>query len=384
MSASPQISVLVSTFQRPHHLKRSLVSLAHQQQVDGQFEVIVTDDGSTDETPQVVEEFSRSANFPICFTTHPHEDFQLARCRNSGVRISAAPYLLFTDGDCIFPPDHLYRHLQARRSGVVRAGDCYRLDSETSDRIDEQSIASGAFVGWVPRAEEQRLRKSHRKALFYQLLRHPRKPKLIGNNIAIQRDLLERINGFDEQFQGWGCEDDDLCMRLRKVGARIASILGETRAYHLWHPPDATMPLRWRDGANVDYLHRRVRMTRCLAGLEPRRVEDLAIRILGARRNEPTVRELAAGFSLADTDATQAELELLVLPDNENFSPHCDCRVAVVPADTELPEAVAQAADVVLRVPRDQPLGGFLADALGKELATPPTRDALPREPQAA
>ena len=152
------------------------------------------------------------------FTTHPHSAFQLARCRNEGVAASTAPYLLFLDGDCILPPDHVAIHLERRRAGVVMSGDFMRLDEAASARVDEKVIRSGEFVHWASQDEMRRLRAKIRKGRFYQWIRHPTKPKLFGNNVGVWRSDYERINGYDENFQGWGCEDDDLRLRLRRAG----------------------------------------------------------------------------------------------------------------------------------------------------------------------
>src|SRR5262245_8714249 len=107
MPAKPEIALLISSYQRPGHLRRALLSIALQKDFTSAMEVVVTDDGSTDETLDVVREFAQSVNFPVHFTTHPHAAFQLARCRNEGVAASTAPYVLFLDGDCILPPDHV-------------------------------------------------------------------------------------------------------------------------------------------------------------------------------------------------------------------------------------------------------------------------------------
>ncbi|MBI3838458.1 MAG: glycosyltransferase, partial [Planctomycetia bacterium] len=56
----PEIALLLSTYQRPAHLRRALESIALQSGVAGRFELIVTDDGSTDNTPQIVAEFASS------------------------------------------------------------------------------------------------------------------------------------------------------------------------------------------------------------------------------------------------------------------------------------------------------------------------------------
>ena len=109
-----EVSLLMSTYQRPTHLRRALESIAAQRGVGGRFEVVVTDDGSTDETPEIVAEFARRADFRVAFTTHPHTTFRLARSRNEGVAASRAPYILFLDGDCIWPTDHVQVHLERR------------------------------------------------------------------------------------------------------------------------------------------------------------------------------------------------------------------------------------------------------------------------------
>jgi GT2 family glycosyltransferase len=262
-----ELSVILTTYQRPAHLERSLISLAHQRGIDGKFEVIVSDDGSADHTQNLVRTFARTAPFPLHWVSHPHSGFRVSLCRNEGVRSSRSPYFLFTDSDCIFPADHLYKHVLARRPGIVRAGDCIRLDEETTNRIDEQAIASGVFTAWAPREEQNRLFKLRFKGQYYRWMRHPKKPKLTGYNIGISRDDFEAVNGFDENFIGWGCEDDDLSFRLRKSGRRIASALAYTHGFHLWHPAEPSRPGKWTDGPNVGRLNDIDRPARCASGL---------------------------------------------------------------------------------------------------------------------
>lgn len=267
MPSRLELAVILTTYHRPQHLERSLASLALQRGVTGKFEVIVADDGSQDRTQAVFEQFAPIANFPIKFITHPHRGFRVSYCRNEGVRASTAPYLLFSDGDCLFPADHLLKHLHARRRRVVRAGNCYRLNEKVTNRVDMAAIAAGEYLSWVSASERLRLFQKWVKEQYYQIIRHPTKPKLTGCNIGISREDLETVNGFDEAFVGWGCEDDDLAFRVRKAGMRIITALGYTHTYHMWHPTDPTQPGRWTDGPNVARLQHIDRPIRCEAGL---------------------------------------------------------------------------------------------------------------------
>jgi glycosyltransferase involved in cell wall biosynthesis len=261
-------SIVICTYQRPEHLRRGLLSLTVQRDLPEGFEVVVTDDGSQDETADVVAEFARTVDFPVAWTTHEHAGYQVSRTRNAGVRLARGSYLLLLDGDCIVPPDHLAQHLRFRRAGCVASGECCRFDEATSRRVTDAVVLSGEYQQWAPSAERRRLRKRHRQVWFYNLIGHPRKPSLVGNNVGVWHADLLRVNGYDENFRGWGCEDDDLGLRLRWAGLRLRSILGRTCVYHLWHPTDPTAPQRWREGANVEYFLSRARVARCDNGLD--------------------------------------------------------------------------------------------------------------------
>jgi glycosyltransferase involved in cell wall biosynthesis len=263
-----EVAIVVITYQRPRHLRLVLESIAAQQGVANRLELCVTDDGSTDDTPQVVEEFRRQAAFPVRFVSHRHETFQAARCRNDGAKATTAPYLLFVDGDCMLPADHVAIHLRNRKRRVALIGDAARVDQAASEALTPEEIHNGGLHRLLCDEECRRLNKSYRKYRFYNFLRHPTKPyKLRSGNFSIWRDDFESVNGFDENFEGWGGEDDDLGRRLRRAGVRLRSIVNQTHAYHLWHPRESTAPEKVKLAANTQYLWRRDAPTRCVNGL---------------------------------------------------------------------------------------------------------------------
>lgn len=262
-----ELSVILTTYERPHHLERSLASLSVQRNMAGRFEVVVVDDGSTDCTHEVVRRFARSVDFPVKMTTHEHQGFRVSLCRNDGVRASVGSYVLISDSDCLFPPHHLEQHLRARKPRVVRAGNCFRLDRAATERLTVADVIAGKYSREIPYAERWRLWRGWIGDVRYQLRRHPLKPKLMGFNIAIARSDLEAVNGFDEEYVGWGCEDDDFAARLRMAGRRVRTAVGYTQAYHMWHPVDPSRPAVWSQGANVGRLLNAKREIKCRKGL---------------------------------------------------------------------------------------------------------------------
>jgi GT2 family glycosyltransferase len=357
----PEIAVLVSSYQRPGNLRRVLASLAAQRGVGGAFEVVVTDDGSRDQTPQIVQQFADSVSFPVRFVTHEHDGFQLARCRNEGVLASTAPYLLFLDGDCAVPPDHLRVHLDRRRERFAMAGYYYWLSREVSERIGLDEIASGQFLEAVTWRERLAMCQMHMRATVYTWLHSPTRPKLLGGNLALARADYERINGYDENFRGWGCEDDDVRLRLRAAGVRVGSIAWWTQVYHLWHPKTPSAPDTWRAGANVEYLRRPLRLTRCLAGLVRRELADLAIEIVGQPPARETIERLLPPWCRAaihrrrdghqrGAEAEPAEIQFAFPGGGGKFSARSDCRVLIIPRGESLDAAareLTRRADVV-------------------------------------
>ncbi|MDX1948675.1 MAG: glycosyltransferase [Pirellulaceae bacterium] len=347
--AHPELAIILTSYQLPGHLRRALESIACQR-TRHSFEVIVADDGSRDETPTMVAEFAAIAPFSVRFVTHEHDGFHPARCRNEGVRASTAQVLLFCDGDCLLPPDHVETHLKLARPGFVNCGSCVRLSEQLSQEITLEKIQGGEFVGLAPSKELAKLRRIHQRFWWYRLIGHRTKPALKSTDFSLHRSDFERVNGFDEKFRGWGCEDDDLGLRLRAAGMKLVSVLDRTHLVHLWHPPAISKPATWRNGANVAYFQRPIQLTRCEQGLTTRAPRDLTVRLAGEPQDPSAARKWIhqQGWHIECDAHARADLELLVSPGSGGFRGQGDCRVLVaLDAARPLP-AAARKAQVVL------------------------------------
>jgi hypothetical protein len=254
---------------------------------------------------------------------------------------------LFSDADCLLPPDHLAGHLAARKPGIARAGDCFRIEQAASERIDELAVQSGLYLDEIAPAVRRWRRALHRKQVFYQLLRNPLRPKLIGWNMAMWRGDVERVNGFDQKFRAWSCEDDDLAQRLRASGIRIRTALGYTNGYHLWHPPHSTTPQLWRNGPNVPYLTRSVRLTRCLDGLRRYTLADVSARCIAGPQHARLATHV--GGLLRGT-RQPLELELLFWPAPTGFTGRAEHELLLAGDLQSVPDAVKRRAQAAIEL----------------------------------
>jgi glycosyltransferase involved in cell wall biosynthesis len=351
MSNVPEIALCIVTYERPRSLALVLESIAVQRGVrPEQMEVVVSDDGSKDETQQVVEDFGRRAPFSVRFITHPHLTFQAARCRNAGAAATKAPYLLFLDGDCILPPQHVATHLEHRRRDIVFSGDCGRVEQAISQNVTVDAIRRGDFSTLLPAKERRRLRKLDVKSRMYNFIRHPTKPRsLRSGDFSIWREDFDRVNGFDENFCGWGGEDDDLGWRLRRAGMRLYSLMRWTYSYHLWHPIGVTVPMKPKLAPNARYQWRKGKLICCRNGLVKRSWKDLAVRIVGRAARPEEVKRMIAGRISPRVDRGRPEVEMLFLPGEGEFSGTADCNVLVALENSADVQRLAAQAHLVVR-----------------------------------
>ncbi len=346
------VSILITTFRRPGHLSLVLESIALQRLRGTTIEIVVSDDGSGDETPHVVRAFATSSGIAVRYVTQPHDGFRLARARNAAARLARGDYLLFLDGDCMIPRHHVAAHMARRRRGTALLGYCARLTQEASRTLLPENLAIIDFGRLVTDRERRLLARRHRKAWWHAALRHPTKPRLAGGDFGVWRDDLMAVNGFDERFVGWGQEDDDLGLRLRGLGVRLESILDRTRSLHVWHETDPTATRRWRDGANVARLERRGRLTACRVGLVDRRAAAIHWGLPAAMPGTPIGGMISRHLSAAHLAAAAApcEIDVAIAPGATTFSRPAECRLLLISAGHAIDPAALAAADQVAEV----------------------------------
>ena len=250
-------SLIIAAHNRPESLRFFLAAVLRQ--INTLSEIVVCDDGSTVDLKPVIAEFQERCPAPIIHLYQEDRGFRLARSRNNGIRHSKGDYLIFLDHDCLPVKDFIACHLRNRRDRYFLISYCVYLDEERTSPLTLRQVEDGRFENLSLPEEIRELRSKKKKDDFYTFMRRSgfgvkNRPKLKGGIFSIHRKDIERVNGFDERFIGWGQEDDDLGRRLFKAGLNGKSIGAEAYAIHLYHPPSSSKPEGLRQGINFPYF----------------------------------------------------------------------------------------------------------------------------------
>jgi glycosyltransferase involved in cell wall biosynthesis len=227
------------------------------------MELLVADCGSDEQTTEVIAKWTARFTFRIQRFWQPEESFHKAAVLNEAVRHSRGDYLIFIDGDCLPHRQFVADHLRHAEPGMFVQG--------------RHAGIRGQYVRQLSAKDFNPLQLFLRRRL-YGLRRGLRRPwpavrlraegRLRGCNFAVWREDFFRVNGYDQNFVGWGHEDADLAERLTNVGLVRKTVTGQLIVYHLDHAP----VVRYQTIFNERLLERtrQEKRTRCEKGIAER------------------------------------------------------------------------------------------------------------------
>jgi glycosyltransferase involved in cell wall biosynthesis len=233
------ISIIVTTYNREDALDAVLRSLA--QQGDPAFEIIVADDGSGPATAKLINSWKSKIRRRLEHVWHPDRGFRAAEIRNRAILVARGTYCVFLDGDCIVPRDFVAAHRRLAEAGWFVTGNRVLLSAELTTEVlgGKLTPERWSLVRWF--AERWRGGVNRLSALLHLPLgplRRVRQRVWQGArscNLAIWRSDLDRVDGFDADYSGWGKEDSDIIVRLLHAGIRRKDGMFATGVLHLWH-----------------------------------------------------------------------------------------------------------------------------------------------------
>jgi glycosyltransferase involved in cell wall biosynthesis len=254
-------SVVIPTYNRARLLRHTLRSLARQSLARDEFEVLVVDDGSSDDTRAVVDGFRGRLNLGYRF--QEDEGFRAALARNTGIRDAASDVCVFIDSGMIAHSRcleaHVASHAAEQRAAVV--GYVYCLMFEDDDdaaaeitRTLDFDDADGSIALLRERRSWPDLREDFYERYGDEFADLPA-PWVVWwtCNVSARTAQLAEVGMFDEAFRGWGAEDLDLAFRLFSSGARFV-LNRDAACVHLPHPKAAKAK---SEVPNLEYIARK-------------------------------------------------------------------------------------------------------------------------------
>ena len=263
------VSIIICFYERLDHLRCCLDSI---QLSSGYFdEVIITDDGSCEATVSGLKEMIQSYDFPVRHIWQEKKGFRNAAARNNGIRDAKGDYLIFFDCDFLVLPLTIPQHLKRAKLGKFIAGGYKNMDEASTREAFHTTLTADFINGLDVRFPERPLIKTHRRfikrTVLMKLHLAPPGKQSLGGHFSIHKKDLEQVNGYDENFVGWGGEDEDLGIRLVRAGIHCRSAIRYAKVLHLWHPPAIT-DRRWQEGPNIQYFSRKEIPVFCINGLQ--------------------------------------------------------------------------------------------------------------------
>lgn len=232
-------SLIISTYNSPLWLERVLVGYACQSVSD--FEIIIADDGSTQETANLLSKIREDYKLVINHVWHKDQGFQKTRILNKAVIAAKSDYLIFTDGDCIPRQDFVETHLRHSEQGYFLSGGHFPLSMELSYQITLDDIKSRRCfdLNWLKahglgsNFKNIKLTKSSTLANLMNRIT-PTKPTWNGGNASAWKKDILTVNGFDERMK-YGGEDREFGERLLNLGIQPKRVRYFAIIIHLEH-----------------------------------------------------------------------------------------------------------------------------------------------------
>lgn len=184
-----KVSVIIPTYNRWWILGKSLEALFNQNYPKDKYEIILIDDGSTDDTEIMIESLSPSCKFKYL---RNEKRMGIPKTRNRGIRKARGEYIIFTDSDVVVIPDFIAQHMSYHKKY-------------------QDVIVNGELI-WVPSFKQI---GKKRKSIF-DLSFSP----FDTANVSVARKHLLEAGGFDEDLLAYGWQDLELGYRLRKAGLK--------------------------------------------------------------------------------------------------------------------------------------------------------------------
>lgn len=257
-----KISLIITTYNWKEALELVLCSARRQSRLPD--EILIADDGSREDTRELIESVAPKMPVPTLHVWHEDEGFRRSAILNRAIGQAVGDYLIQVDGDVILHKHFVRDHEGFAKPGRFCAGSRTHLSEELTREVFHSKRID--FRSW------ERGIKRPINAMRIPWLAHLLYPEaaryddIRGSNLAYWRDDAIAANGYNEDIAGWGREDTEFVARLTFNGVKRRKIKFAAKQYHLYHPEASRAQLDDNDAILARTIDER--LTRCAHGID--------------------------------------------------------------------------------------------------------------------
>jgi len=224
-------ALLISTYNWSDSLDLVLKSINSQSLFP--HEILIADDGSDLQTKKLITEFKNKSSISIVHIWQSDNGFRKSKILNKAIAIATSDYIIQVDGDCILHPKFVEDHIMNAQIGTYLYGSRVNILPEfVSSVLENKIINFNIFSKEI---------KNKTRSLYVPFLSNFYKShnqiskKFRGCNVSFWRKDAIAINGYNEDFEGWGREDSDFAIRLSNNNIKAKRLRYAAIVYHIYH-----------------------------------------------------------------------------------------------------------------------------------------------------
>lgn len=221
-------ALIISTYNWPEALEKVLQSVQIQTTLPD--EIIIADDGSGETTKLVIEKWKKISKVPVKHFWQEDKGFRKTIIMNYAIANTEAEYIIQIDGDVILEKNFIADHLSDRKQGYFLNGSRALINEDST-----RKFLSGAIN--INQVKIKNKINGTRNPFLARYFRKdgPKSNNVKGCNFSFWKKDFIKVNGYNNDINGWGHEDIELAARLVNIGLKQRRLKMKAVVFHLHH-----------------------------------------------------------------------------------------------------------------------------------------------------
>jgi len=236
-------SLVITTYNWKEALELVLMSVLKQTVLPD--EIIIADDGSRDDTQELISHFKSTTTLNIIYSWQEDDGFRASSSRNKAIAKASGEYIVLIDGDMILHQDFIKDHLFFASKSHFVQGSRILLTQKKTENVFLNKTVEFSFFHKGLQNRKNRIKFNLLTKIFSKANKNLKGIKTC-NMAFFKKDCLG-VNGFNEDFVGWGREDSEFAVRLLNNNILRKNIKFSAIAYHIFHDENSRKMLSIND-----------------------------------------------------------------------------------------------------------------------------------------